>query len=154
MIDMIERLIGAAAVSEAPTIAGILSRAFGDVSQQWSAESVAAMLAVPGSIALLTHQGCALLRIVADEAELLTIARDPVARGQGVGARLLDTCLAEAGLRGASRLYLEVAAGNTAAIGLYRGRGFICAGRRPGYYMGEAGAEDALLMSCEILPAG
>lgn len=149
---MIERLTGAAAASEAPAIAAILSRAFTDVSQHWSAESLAAMLAVPGTIAFVTHHGCALLRIVADEAELLTIARDPIVRGQGIGAQLLDACLAEAGLRGAHRFYLEVAAGNMAAIRLYQSRGFECDGRRAGYYAGMQAAADALLMSCKIAP--
>ena len=150
---MIRCLTGAEAASEVPTIAAILSCAFTDVSQHWSAESIIATLSVPGTIAFLTHHGCALLRVVADEAELLTIARDPIARGQGVGARLLDACLAEAGARGAHRLYLEVAAGNAAAIRLYRGRGFRCDGERAGYYAGMQAAADALLMSCKIAPA-
>lgn len=149
---MIKRLTGAGAVAEIQVIARILSRAFDDEAQRWSAESIAATLAMPGTLALLAEHGCALIRIVADEAELLTIARDPAARGHGVGARLLDACLADAGAQGASRLYLEVAADNEAAIRLYQRRGFKCDGRRAGYYSSALGAKDALLMSCEAAP--
>lgn len=151
---MIERLGSAEAVAEAPTIAAILARAFTDASQHWSVESIIATLSVPGTIAFLTDRGCVLLRIMADEAELLTIARDPIARGQGVGAQLLDACLAEARIRGALRCFLEVAASNKSAIRLYQSRGFKGHGRRPSYYAGHEGAEDALLMSCEIRPVG
>lgn len=146
---MIECLSGAEAVARAPFIAGILARAFSDPAQRWSAESVAESCGTPGTLVLLAPHGCALIRIMADEAELLTIARDPIARGQGVGAELLDACIAEAGQAGAARLYLEVASGNAAAIRLYRARGFRCDGRRAGYY---GGGEDALLMSCRVAP--
>src|SRR5690625_3675234 len=87
---MIECLSGAEAVARAPFIAGILARAFSDPAQRWSAESVAESCGTPGTLVLLAPHGCALIRIVADEAELLAIARDPIARGQGVGAELLD----------------------------------------------------------------
>lgn len=150
---MIACLIGAEAVAEAGFIAAILARAFDDPAQRWSAESVAATLSVPGTVAFLSAQGCALLRIIADEAEILTIARDPAARGRGVGARLLDACITEAGAQGARQLYLEVAAGNAAAIRLYQSHGFTCDGQRIGYYAAKSRAEDALLMSCRTASA-
>ena len=43
--------------------------------------------------------------------------------------------------------FLEVAAGNVAAIGLYRAQGFAEAGRRRGYFRHADGwAEDAIVM--------
>ena len=49
---------------------------------------------------------------------------DAAARGQGVGAALVETVVAWARSRGAERLYLWVTATNTPAIALYSRRGF------------------------------
>ena len=86
--------------------------------------------------------GFALAREVAGEAELLTIAVATAARRQGVGRTLLETVLAMMVARGAEALFLEVASGNDAAIGLYTGAGFREAGRRRAYY---DGITDALI---------
>ena len=143
---MIERLEGAAAIDRSAAISRILAGSFETASQRWSAASVASTLAAPGTVALVAPEGCALLRVVADEAELLTIAVAPSARRRGLGRWLLDACLAEAGRRGATVLHIEVGAANTAAIALYGAAGFARAGLRPGYYAGPDGREDALLM--------
>lgn len=82
--------------------------------------------------------GFALARQVVDEAELLLIAVTPAARGQGLGAALLETVTRDARRRGADRLFLEVRADNP-AIALYRGAGFDKVGERRGYYRGVGG---------------
>ncbi|MDR3107099.1 MAG: GNAT family N-acetyltransferase, partial [Bifidobacteriaceae bacterium] len=46
-----------------------------------------------------------------DSAEVMTIAVDPVARGQGLGRRLMERLLAEARVAGLRRVMLEVAVG-------------------------------------------
>lgn len=97
------------------------------------------LLTVPG--------GFALGRVAADEAELLTLAVDPGHRRRGVARGLLAAFEAEARRRGARRAFLEVAASNAAAIGLYRGAGYDESGRRRGYYRrADGGAEDAVAM--------
>ena len=144
---MIRRLEGAGAVAHSAEIARILAAAFDDPAQQWSAESVAATLGTRGCTALLAPGGCALVRTAGGEAELLTIAVAPEARRRGLGAALLDGCLAEAAAAGAERLHLEVSAANAPAIALYTRAGFAETGRRRGYYAGDGGREDALLMS-------
>jgi ribosomal-protein-alanine N-acetyltransferase len=56
---------------------------------------------------------------------------------------------ADAAARGAAALFLEVEAGNDAALALYRGQGFHEAGVRRGYYAGASGAggaRDALVL--------
>lgn len=125
-------------------IARILGAAFDDPAQRWSPGSVASTLAAPGVVGLLAEGGCAVLRVAADEAELLTIAVLPAARGRGLGAALLDACLAESAALGARRLHLEVAAANSPALALYARAGFVETGRRRGYY-GAHG--DALTMA-------
>ena len=90
--------------------------------------------------------GFAVWSQVLDEAELLDIGVAPTARRQGLGARLLAEVIATARAAGATRLMLEVRAGNQAAQALYQRAGFMVTGRRKGYYPAPDGREDACLM--------
>ncbi len=92
--------------------------------------------------------GFAVVRVVADECEVLTIAVDPRARRRGVGRALLERALGDARHRGARRAHLEVRAGNRAAIGLYTLLGFGERGLRARYYANPT--EDALLMTADL----
>lgn len=95
--------------------------------------------------------GFLLGRIVADEAEVLTLAVDPASRRRGIGARLVAAFLAEAAARGAGRAFLEVAADNAAARALYAAAGFAEVARRRGYYRDPAGgAVDALVLARDL----
>jgi ribosomal-protein-alanine N-acetyltransferase len=82
-----------------------------------------------------------------EEAHIATIGVTAAAQGQGVGARLLDTLLAEADTR-SQVVLLEVRADNEVAQGLYRRRGFTEIGRRRGYY--QPSGADAVVMSREV----
>ena len=88
--------------------------------------------------------GYAAVRVGEDEAELMRICVLPSQRRKGYGAMLLDEVLREAAGR---PLFLEVRAGNEAAIALYRSRGFKDIGIRKNYY--SAPSEDALVMKKE-----
>jgi [ribosomal protein S18]-alanine N-acetyltransferase len=97
--------------------------------------------------------GFAISRVVAGEAELLTIALDREVRGKHLSAPLLETHAARLRRAGAQCLFLEVADDNTPALNLYRGMGFAEIGRRKGYYPGPAqGAprRDALTMRLDL----
>ncbi|MGB8814096.1 MAG: GNAT family N-acetyltransferase [Paracoccaceae bacterium] len=92
-------------------------------------------------------------RVIAGEAELLTLAVAPEARRQGIGTRLVAEFLAQARLRGAEAAFLEVSADNAAAMGIYTRAGFAPVGRRKGYYVAVDGARsDALVLSRRIFP--
>ncbi|MGF1632749.1 MAG: GNAT family N-acetyltransferase [Phycisphaerae bacterium] len=65
---------------------------------------------------------------------LYTLSVNASARGQGVGRLLTERLLAELETAGAGRVFLEVEAGNAAAIGLYEKLGFRGIGKLPGYY--------------------
>ena len=83
---------------------------------------------------------------------MLTIAVAPDAQRAGLGRNLIQACIDGAQTDGASRLFLEVSAGNTPALGLYARTGFRECGRRPGYYLRPDGTrEDAVIME-RILP--
>jgi len=116
-------------------LAALHARCF-DLPPPWSAASFAGLLADPavGLLADPGGRGFALLRVAADEAELLTLAVDPAARRQGVARALLAGFDRSAAAAGARRAFLEVAETNAAGRALYAGCGWHQQGRRPRYY--------------------
>jgi len=121
--------------------------AFGQ-SRPWSADEFTQLLKNPVCFVTGNAACFALFRVVADEAELLTIATLPERQRQG----LARACMADwqdiARNNGAGRAFLEVAADNLAATALYRACGFEISGSRRGYYRREGTiAVDALMMS-------
>lgn len=85
-----------------------------------------------------------------DEAELLNIAVSAAHQRKGVGRSMLVAMLEIAAAKRWARVFLEVRAGNVAAIALYRSAGFAEIGVRRGYYRNQHGSEDALVMACEV----
>lgn len=121
----------------------------------WSARAVTDLLGSPGVLALEDDGGFILIRVVAGEAEVLTLAVVPEARRRGLGRALLRAAMAAAADAGATTLFLEVAADNAAAVTLYETEGFVRAGLRAGYYA-RAGApgQDALVLRRALNSAG
>ena len=113
----------------------------------WSGAEIADLLASPLVFLLQEPDGFLMGRVVAGEAELLTLAVVPVAQGRGIGRALVQGFLDEAGRRGAETAFLEVAETNLAARAVYAQAGFSEAGRRHGYYQVPDGpAVDALVL--------
>ncbi len=136
------------AAATALRLAAIHAAAF---SAPWDAAAFETLLDQTGVFAIEAPDGFILLRAVADEAEILTLAVRPGARRQGLGARLVRDGATMAADRGATRLFLEVADDNAAALGLYTGMGFAGAGRRPGYYARPGGGrQDALILALNL----
>jgi ribosomal-protein-alanine N-acetyltransferase len=95
--------------------------------------------------------GFALIRIAADEAELLTIAVDPKWRGKRIGQALLRAAFEDLLMSPARRMFLEVSEDNAPAIRLYKGQGFTTISQRKGYYPKADGtAATALVMSRDL----
>ncbi|MBS3742890.1 MAG: ribosomal protein S18-alanine N-acetyltransferase [Wenzhouxiangellaceae bacterium] len=90
--------------------------------------------------------GYAILSAAAGEAHLLNLCVAPAHRRQGLGQLLLDGVFIDARLLRARRLFLEVRPSNHGAVALYRQNEFRVIGRRPDYYPGYEGREDALVM--------
>jgi len=136
-----------AAIS-AETLADLHAAAF---AAPWTAGTFAELLVQPGVFAETADDGFILIRVVADEAEILTLAVRPEARRRGLGARLAAAAAARAAALGAERLFLEVAQDNAAARGLYARSGFVEVGRRRGYYARPgATAVDALTLALNL----
>lgn len=135
----------------AATAARLAAMHAGAFSAPWDVAAFESLLGQAGVFAIEAPQGFILIRSVADEAEILTLAVDPGARRQGLGARLVREGAAAAAARGAARLFLEVADDNPAALALYAGAGFTEAGRRPGYYARpDGGRQDALILALNL----
>ena len=118
----------------------------------WSAEDIRQMLSARGTFALAVDAapgslaGFILCRVIAGEAEVLTLAVRPEHRRRGVGGALLAAAEAIAS-KTATAMFLEVAADNIGAIALYERAGYAAVGRRAGYYARRAGAgADAVVM--------
>lgn len=124
--------------------------------QDWSATSFGEILAMPGAGGwLITDgnqpQGFILTRQVLDEMEIILVGIDPAYRRRGLAGRLLDAVLSAAGRSGVRTIFLEQAAPNQAAQGLYASRGFQPVGRRAGYYRGRDGAViDAVVLRRDL----
>jgi ribosomal-protein-alanine N-acetyltransferase len=124
----------------------------------WTRQDFAELLATPGVVGWVLSvddedMGFALYRIVADEAELLTIAVRPAWRRQGVGRVLLDAIAAGARGAGAQTFFLEVGADNPPARSLYESQGFSVVGTRRGYYRrGDGPMADGLVMRLILGP--
>ncbi|RBI87192.1 ribosomal-protein-alanine acetyltransferase [Rhodosalinus halophilus] len=132
------------------TLAALHARAF---ARGWTAEEFARLLESPHVFALGDGRAFALGRVAAEEAELLTLATDPLHRRQGLARARLAAFEAEARARGATTAFLEVAADNGAARALYEASGWAEAGRRPRYYPRSDGpAADALIMRRALRP--
>ncbi len=133
-------------------LAAIHAEAF---ERPWDRATLAEFISAPGVFALTDPktQGFILIRVVVDEGEVLTLAVIPSARRQGLARRLLDQAANTAASRGAASLFLEVAADNAPAIGLYRAAGFVSVGRRANYYARPASLPiDALVLKKTLGP--
>ena len=108
----------------------------------WTETAFLSLLAQPGSLALIHEAGGILvLRVVLDEAEILTFGTTQ--RRQGIGSALLRRGLSDLRAANTHVLHLEVAERNEAARCFYEKFGFVHSGRRKAYY--EDG-DDALMM--------
>ena len=81
--------------------------------------------------------------VLFEDAEILRVAVVDTQRRKGIGAWLLDVFLSSVKEQGAERVFLEVRAQNTAALGLYASRGFESVRVREHYY---ADGENAVEM--------
>lgn len=119
----------------------------------WSAEAFADLLDSPANQLLTEEHGFLLGRIIAGDAEILTLAVHPNRQRQGIASRLVRRFAKAAADQGASSMFLEVAQTNAPARALYASLGFSQTGRRPNYYRTpEGGRVDAILLSLNGLP--
>ncbi|MCP9480540.1 GNAT family N-acetyltransferase [Shimia sp. CNT1-13L.2] len=116
-------------------------------SRPWSEQEFADLLASPFCFVVGDTTGFALGRVIAGEAELLTIATHPDVRRQGRGRHWLTAFETQAQTLAATEAFLEVAADNAPAIALYQSAGYEDRAIRSGYYQRPDGSRiDARVM--------
>jgi ribosomal-protein-alanine N-acetyltransferase len=89
------------------------------------------------------------LKLISDEAHVMTIAVRPEHRRRGFARTLVEAALVDPASADARRVHLEVRPSNAGARALYGYLGFVRTGLRPTYY----GDEDALLMTLDLRKA-
>ncbi|WP_377191249.1 GNAT family N-acetyltransferase [Ruegeria meonggei] len=116
-------------------------------SRPWTADEFASLLSNRFSHLVEKEQSFALFQVIADEAELLTIATHPGVQCQGLASLLMQDWHEKAQELGATRAFLDVAADNHPAIALYKRFGYAPCGRRKAYYLIENDRKiDAIVM--------
>ena len=110
---------------EAQTLATLHAQAF---DHPWSPAEFSSLLATPGTFAVAETDGFILVRAIAGEAEIITLAVAPPARRRGLARRLIEQAVVRALALEAEALFLEVAEDNVPALGLYRGSRWSAAG--------------------------
>jgi [ribosomal protein S18]-alanine N-acetyltransferase len=160
MIPLISRLFarGEPVLSEANPrdAAAIATLHAASFNRGWSEDEIERMMLDRN---VLTHRatqggrlvGFIMSRMVAGEAEILSVAVAPARRGKGLARRLLDLHLRRLAGLGTRTIFLEVGDDNAAALKLYRRAGFGEVGRREGYYIDTTGNRStALVLRCNL----
>jgi len=141
-----ELVVDRAAPGDIGAMADIHARSF---SKPWHEDEIARLLSGKGVEAFVvrTHGsgegppcGFVIIRAVADEAEIITIATDPSKRRLGIGRALMNHAIRQMHGDRVARLFLEVSEDNQTALPLYRSLGFRQVGMRKGYYASAATA--------------
>jgi [ribosomal protein S18]-alanine N-acetyltransferase len=149
MINLVTRLIGRpkptmaeASDRDAAAIAAVQAASF---QRGWGEDEFRRLLLERNVVchrAMVGHSliGFILSRLVAGEAEILSVAIAPGWRGRGLSRPLLDLHLRRLAGLGTRAVFTEVDGKNAPAGRLYRKAGFYEVGRRQGYYAGGATA--------------
>jgi ribosomal-protein-alanine N-acetyltransferase len=114
-------------------------------NKPWSAADFAE-LQKSGAEIIASDNSFIVWRSAADEAEIITVGVRTAARGTGTATALIGLMENELRKKNVKKVFLEVAADNFAALGLYRKNGFDKIGDRQKYYDGV----DAITMEKNI----
>ena len=139
-------------VDDIPAVERVEQTCFSDA---WSEKLLSDMLASKWDeawvLAAGTVIGYANFRFLAGEGELMRIAVLPEHRGRGESKKLMDRLEISAKEKEAPDLTLEVRAGNTSAVNLYKSYGFQAEAVRKNYYHDPV--EDAFIMWRRSVPS-
>lgn len=124
-----------------------------DQAQIWTQKDFTQLCTVGGTSGFIIGDaeepfGFVLVRLLGEEAEILTLCLHPDRQRRGYATLLLDHLGEQLKMRGAKRLFLDVRVDNEAATGLYEKSAFEKSGVRKNYYsLADGGKKDACLMA-------
>lgn len=133
-----------------PQIAALEARCFSD---PWPEAAITPELTNELSLWLCAVADKRLLgyvgsQTVLQESDMMNLAVVPECRRHGIARALVLALCRALRKKGSNCLTLEVRASNDSAIRLYQSLGFVCVGRRPGYYFHPR--EDAMIFRKEL----
>ena len=161
MIGLVSRLfarsepvLSEAGVRDAPAMTELHAASF---QRGWSESEIERLLldrnvVVHRAMAGSSLAGFIMSRLVAGEAEILSVAVSQARRGRGLARALLNLHLRRLAGLGAQTVFLEVDEDNKPARRLYQRSGFREVGRRPGYYQqGRERPGNALVLRRDLV---
>lgn len=86
--------------------------------------------------------------VILDECQIINVAVSHNMRGQGIGSLIMEHFIMKMRQNGISKVFLEVRASNTVAMGLYEKLGFFSVGVSKNHF--SLPTEDAILMNLEL----
>ena len=121
-------------------------------SVPWTETGFFTFLLREDTLFLVAEEGEKILGVVTvqDEGDITNVAVEKNSQNQGIGKKLLEEMFQRTQKAGVCRLFLEVRAGNAAALHLYEKMGFVQTGIRKNYY--EQPVEDGVVMKREKAP--
>lgn len=142
---MQELIVRPMTIDDVKDVAGIESRCFAD---PWTERAFASAVMDDNYLYIVAELDGQLIGMAGiiksfDEGDVTNVATLPEYRGNGVAGKVLSELMKKASLQGVKNLTLEVREHNTSAIKLYESLGFVCEGKRPGFY--DNPKEDALI---------
>jgi ribosomal-protein-alanine N-acetyltransferase len=145
LLSRAEPIVSEVRQRDAAALAGMHAASF---QRGWSEEEFHRLLAERNIVAHRAAIGRTLIgfimsRLIAGEAEILSVAIAPAWRGRGFARPLLDLHLRRLAGLGARNVFLEVDEHNAPARRLYQRARFHQVGRRHGYY--DSGATAVVL---------
>jgi len=138
---------------ESETLTRIHAEAF---ANYWNPSDFNDFFAVASTFALLAEidnapAGMVVLRVLGEQADIMTIATRPNFRRRGLARELMNQAIQMAREIDADAMFLDVEDGNIAALQLYKSLGFANLSRRKLYYRQKDGRyTDALVMTRKL----
>ncbi len=121
-------------------------------SRPWTADEFTDLLTNRFTHFVGSARAFAVFQVIADSAELLTIATHPAFQRQGLARRVMSDWHDSARRLGATQAVLDVAADNHPAISLYEGCGYASCAIRKQYYLRENALNmDAVVMKRDLI---
>ena len=147
VVKLLFEVMSSDASRDAAPLAALHAACFANA---WDKVAIAQLLDTPGTFAFHHQDGFVMARAAGGEAEILTLAVAPAARGRGLGRALLQAAINKAQAMGAQTMFLEVGADNPHALALHAGLGFAKVGTRKAYYSSASGGTDALVLRLSL----